>query len=169
MNEAFPATGPVACRWCGKPGATSRNADPSETFCCLGCALRARIPVDADGQFPVNGQLVSVLVVGFFYFNQLLFWTLGTFGGAKLGAVLSARMLWAAAVAALLMWLAVWLIQRREKCASARDAAVSVLVVTVHGVSVFFSDHPGLCMAAANAGLLVWSARGLLTKRKTVV
>ena len=113
----------------------------------------------------MNAQLTSVLAVGFLYFNELLFWTLGALGKERLGAVLSERMLWVAAVAALLVWLAVWIIQRREKCSRARDIAVSVLVLAVHGVSLGFPERSGLCMAAANAGLLMWSARGLVRER----
>ena len=156
---------PRVCRWCGNASAATRGTVPDDTFCCAGCALRARIPIDADGQFPVNGQLTSVLVTGFLYFNELLFWALGTLGAEKLGAELSQRMSWVAAGAALAVWLAVGIIQRREKCGGPRDAVVSGLVLGVHLVSLFFSDRPGLCMAVANAGLLVWSTRGLLSKK----
>ena len=157
---------PRVCRWCGNASAATRGTAPDDTFCCTGCALRARIPVDADGQFPVNGQLVSVLVTGFLYFNELLFWALATLGAEKLGEGVSQRMSWVAAGAALSVWLAVWIIQRREKCGGPRDAVVSGLVLGVHLVSLFFSERSGLCMAVANAGLLLWSARGLLSKKR---
>ena len=167
MNGSSRASRPAPCRWCGNLAAGDRGSEAVETFCCVGCALRARIPVDADGQFPVNAQLTSVLAVGFLYFNELLFWTLGTLGKAKLGAVLSERMLWVAAAAALLVWLAVRIIQRREKCSHGRDIIVSMLVLAVHVVSLVFPERAGLCMAGANAGLLAWSARGLIRKKKT--
>ena len=66
----------VSCEHCGLPFRVARVTPGRPVYCCSGCALAARVPVDAQGQFPVNGALVAALGVGFVAFNQVLFWLL---------------------------------------------------------------------------------------------
>ena len=43
-----------------------------EAFCCAGCALAARVPRDAEGNFPANGALGVAIGTGLLAFNQFL-------------------------------------------------------------------------------------------------
>ncbi|ATC62976.1 hypothetical protein CMV30_02790 [Nibricoccus aquaticus] len=158
---------PVACRYCGLPFKVTRVEPGRDYFCCTGCAMLARVPVDAQGQFPVNAQLISVLVTGFLYFNQLLFWLLSVLLAREdAQAALAVRFGWLAAGAALVVWAAVLLVQLREKSARAGDFVGAALVLAMHGVAFRVQPPSAVCMAGANALLLLWSVRGLLRRKR---
>ena len=158
---------PVACRYCGLPFKVRRVEPKKDYFCCTGCAMLARVPVDAQGQFPVNAQLISTLVVGFLYFNQLLFWLLSVLlARDEAQAVLANRFEWLAAGAALVVWLSVQLVQLREKSARAGDMVVAVVVLGVYGFACRSLPPSAATMAVANAVLLLWSVRGVLRARR---
>lgn len=157
---------PVACRYCGLPFKVRRVEPGRDYFCCTGCAMLARVPVDAQGQFPVNAQLISALVTGFLYFNQLLFWLLGVLlARDEAQAALATRFLWLAAAAAFVVWVAVLMVQLREKSARAGDFIVATLALAAHGVAFRALPPSAVCMAVANALLLLWGVRGLLRKK----
>ena len=158
---------PVACRYCGLPFKVRRVEPGRDYFCCTGCAMLARVPVDAQGQFPVNAQLVSALVVGFLYFNQVLFWLLSVLLARDDAQVLLAnRFAWLAAGAALVVWLSVMLVQLREKSARAGDVAFALAVLAAHGFACRSLPPSSATMAVANAVLLLWSARGVLRGKR---
>lgn len=166
----------VTCTRCGKPfqirEKTVASTEPAPRhFCCTGCALLGRVPVDEKGQFPVNAQLVAMLATGFLYFNQLLFWPLAalqTMQGKSEGAV---RFYWAGAIAALVAWGAVAFLQWRERAARASEIAVLAIALGVHTWMIAGALASGAAplawpMAAANALLIAWSARGIFRGKK---
>lgn len=158
---------PVACRYCGLPFKVGRVQPGRDYFCCTGCAMLARVPVDSQGRFPVNGHLIPALVTGFLYFNQLLFWLLGVLlARDEAHAVLAARFGWLAAGAAFVVWSAVLFVQLREKSARAGDFVVAALALAAHGLAFRVVPPSAMCMAGANAVLLLWSVRGLLRPKR---
>jgi hypothetical protein len=158
---------PVACRYCGLPFKVSRVEPGRDYFCCTGCAMLARVPVDPQGQFPVNSHLISALVTGFLYFNQLLFWLLSILLARDAAqSELAQRFGWLAAAAAFVVWAAVLIVQLREKSARAGDFVVAALALAVHGLAFRVLPPSAVCMAAANAVLLLWSVRGLLRRKR---
>ena len=157
---------PVDCRYCGLPFKVKRVEPGREYFCCTGCAMLARVPVDAQGQFPVNSHLVSALATGFLYFNQLLFWGLAVLlAKEETGRVLAERFGWLSAGTALVVWLVVLAVQLRERTARVPDFIVLALVLGAHGLAFRVDPPSSLCTALANALLLLWSSRGLLRRK----
>ncbi|MDR0352481.1 MAG: hypothetical protein LBI02_03705 [Opitutaceae bacterium] len=156
MKERTP------CRYCGQPFKARRVEPGRDYFCCTGCALLARVPVDAKGQFPVNAQLVSALALGFLFFNELLCWLSGVLLTARTDGAAAARFLWIAAALALVTWAGVGIIQLRERAARAADVAALALALGAHGWAALREQPPAAwLMAAANAGLIGWSLRGI--------
>ncbi len=82
------------CAHCGLPLRGRPPSDGAPRYCCLGCAMVARIPVDEAGQFPVNGALVTALATGFIAFNQILFALLSFLLRAEQKATLAERFAW---------------------------------------------------------------------------
>lgn len=157
---------PVACRYCGLPFKVRRVEEGRDYFCCTGCAMLARVPVDAQGQFPVNAHLIAALVTGFLYFNQLLFWGLASLlAGDTSQRVLAERFGWLSAGTALAVWLVVLSLQIRERTARTSDFVMLALVLGAHALAFRAWPPSALCMAMSNAAVLLWSSRGLL-KRK---
>ncbi len=158
---------PVACRYCGLPFKVRRIEPGRDYFCCTGCAMLARVPVDQSGQFPVNAQLISILVVGFLYFNQLLFWLLGVLIGRDLAQAETAlRFGWLTAATAVAVWLVVVVIQWRERTMRRADWVVAALVAIVFIIA--WRERPPVAwmMAAANGCWLIFQARGLLQRKR---
>lgn len=67
----------VACDFCGLPFSVRRARPGASHYCCSGCALASRIPVN-DGTLPVSKPLMAALALGFGIFNQTLFSVLGS-------------------------------------------------------------------------------------------
>lgn len=152
----------TTCRYCGLPFKVRRVEPGRDYFCCTGCAMLARVPVDAKGQFPVNAQLVSALALGFLFFNELLCWLLGVLLMARADGAAAARFLWIAAALALVTWAGVLIIQLRERAARAADVAALALALGAHGWAAGRGLPPSAwMMAAANAVLIGWSMRGV--------
>jgi len=154
----------VTCAYCGLPFKAVRVEPGRPAYCCTGCAIASRVPVDAKGDFPVNGALVSALATGFLFFNQLLFWALSVvlrtedrFAAANACELAS----WGAGAATWLV-LAAGLV-RTGAGGWADRAFVAIALVT--GVVGALGGSLA-CAAGANALLLAWSVRGLL-KQKT--
>jgi hypothetical protein len=158
----------VACLYCGLPFKVRRVEPDHEYFCCTGCAMLARVPVDPQGHFPVNAHLISVLAVSFLYFNQLLFWLLSAvLGHDTAQALLAQRFGGLTAAMAFVVWLAVVIVQRSERSVRAGDLVVAAVALAAHGVSLRVFSHTAPCwMAATNALLLLWSSRGLLRLKR---
>lgn len=178
----------VTCSYCGLPFKASVRGNASEApgatiapgqrapraqayYCCTGCAMLARVPVDDKGQFPVNAHLVSMLATAFLFFNQLLFWLLATLVMRQYKPALAGRFLVISAAVAIVVWGAVAFVQWRGKSARASDIAMLALALGVHGWMIMqtwaVSGSP--ChwpMALANAALIAWSFRGVWRKRR---
>jgi hypothetical protein len=166
----------VTCGHCGVPfktrGGGRDSRTPGRYFCCTGCAMLARVPVDEEGRFPVNAQLVSLLATGFLYFNQLLFWLLAALLAMQGKGALSARFYWASAAAAAGVWGAVAVLQWRERVARKADVIALafgvcawMLAIAPNGGSAT-AVPPAWPMAAANTALIAWNMRGILRGRK---
>ncbi len=157
----------VQCQYCGLPFKVRRVEAGRAYYCCSGCALASRLPPGGvDGRYPVIPALVVALVVGFVFFNEVLFWTLALEIArehrpetAQVFARLSAGLglfVWAALFAGL--WRAA--VHRWSDVVMA--LATLVLVVT--------AVRPGLSpggVVGANAALALWVARGW-GKQKTL-
>lgn len=157
---------PVTCHYCGLPFKV-RRADPGrEYFCCTGCAMLSRVPVDAQGQFPVNAHLVAALTTGFLFFNQLLCWLVGVLLVREGRMAVALRFFWLADAAALAVWLALAFLLWKQRTARAADC-----VLMVAAAAVFVFAHRQLPpvlqdMAVVNLVLLGWNFRGVLRKKK---
>lgn len=150
----------VQCQYCRLPFKVRRVEAGRAYYCCSGCALASRLPPGgAEGQYPVTPALIATVVVGFVYFNEVLFWTVAlalaqegradparTFarlsvglGGLVLGGLLAG--LWRAAVH---RW---------------SDALVALVALALVAVAVGPGFSPGGAVGA-NAALALWVARG---------
>ena len=154
---------PVTCAYCGLPFKVRRVEPGRPVYCCTGCAVASRVPVDAKGDFPVNAALVSALGVAFLFFNQLLFWSLAILlagEGRTDAAAKCALVSWFAAAAT---WLALTYGLVRERQARGIDLAMVALALAL-GTAGWVAGSAA-CAAAANGLLLLWSVRGLLKKK----
>lgn len=154
----------VTCAYCGLPFKVRRVAPGRPVYCCTGCAVASRVPVDAKGNFPVNAALVSALGTGFVYFNQLLFWGLATLlaGEGRVDAAATCVLVsWGAGVAT---WLA--LATGLLKSGPLRGADGLLLAGSLALIVTGWWFGSPACGAGANGLLLGWSVRGLL-KQKT--
>ena len=158
----------VSCHYCGLPFKVRRVEEGRDYFCCTGCAMLSRVPVDEKGQFPVNAHLVSALVTGFLFFNQLMFWLVAVLLVRESKMVLAVRIFWLSGGAATAVWLALALMQWKERAARAWDYLFMALGLVA--LAVAFRRQPPwpLEMAITNAVLIGWSFRGLLRKKMGV-
>ncbi len=152
----------TTCDYCALPFKVRRVTAGQPKFCCTGCALASRIPVNDQGEFPVNAALISALATGFIFFNQLLFWGLASLLKRQADAALAERMLWLASGAAWVLWLMVVGLMLRAKAGRLGDGVLVVGVLAVHALAHRQLPPEPIGMAAASAALLLWSARGLL-------
>ena len=157
----------VSCRYCGLPFRVRRVAPGRDYFCCTGCAMVSRLPIDEKGQFPVNAHLVSALVAGFLFFNELLFWLVAVLLVREGRMKLAVRFFWLTAGAALAVWLALAILQWKEKAVRSVDLAVMALGLGVFATACHRLPPAPVQLAVANAALLAWTFRGLLRKRFT--
>ncbi|WP_404421542.1 hypothetical protein [Nibricoccus sp. IMCC34717] len=155
------------CHYCGIPVRAGRATEAEAVYCCTGCAIAERIPIDSSGQFPVNRALVGTLVIGFLAFNQILFALLSAIAAHQAKATLSGRMAWASLGVGAGVWLALALAMRfsgRRSVAEKLPAAAALGVFLWAGLS----QPPALWLAGAGNGiLLIWNMRGLLRRRFT--
>lgn len=157
----------INCRRCGQGFATPSITEGADYFCCAGCAIKHRVPVDAQGQFPVNAPLVSVLVLGFLFFNQLLFWMLSALVVHNGKPELAMRMQWVSAGLALLVWLGFVMISLRERVMRRADYGVALGLLGLHALALCAVPPYVVCMAGANLLFILWCARGLRRARFT--
>jgi len=155
---------PVTCRYCGLPFRVRRVEPGRDYFCCTGCAMLSRVTTDGQGQFPVNAHLVTALVAGFSFFNEVLLWLVAELLVRESRMALAVRFFWLAGGAALAVWLALAVLQWKGKATRAADYVVMALGLAVFAVALRRMPPIPLEMAAANVGLVAWSFRGLLRK-----
>lgn len=153
----------VTCDYCGLPFKVRRVEPGRPVYCCTGCAVASRVPVDAKGDFPVNGALVSALVVGFVLFNQLLFWGLATLLAGEGRADAAAKCALASWAAAGATWFALAAGLTGAKSLRGSDLAVAGATLALAAAGW----HWGAPVYAvfANGLFLLWSVRGLLKKK----
>ncbi len=155
----------VHCHHCGQSFRV-RRADPKrEYFCCAGCVLRARVPVDAAGNYPVTGELIAVLVVGVLYFNQLLTWGVGALLARQDKVLLAQRFSMAGVILALLVWLGLVLLQRRARPGQGKDYVITAVSFLFIAASLGSALPAGGLLAAANGMFLAWSLRGVFRRK----
>ena len=153
----------VACHYCGLPFKVVRVQPGRDYFCCSGCALASRVPVDDDGKFPANPTLIAALVIMFMFFNQLLFWSLAVLSGREGRISVAGRFDMASLVLGAVIWLALAVVQWRLGARRPVDGVVAVLTAGLLANGVLAASAP--CAVMADAVLLAWSARGLLKKK----
>lgn len=154
----------VTCEHCALPFTVARAAPGRAVYCCSGCALAARVPVDAQGQFPVNAALGAALGLAFAGFNQVLFWLLAVLLARDPEAAVNAtRFGWASLGLGAGLWLAVALVQ--WWVGARRPADIAVLVLSGAGLALALASNAPAHAAVANLVLGGWALRGLRRKR----
>ena len=161
----------VECDYCGLPFQVRRVEPGRRFYCCSGCAVLGRVPVDSSGNYPVNSHLVAALGVAFLYFNQCLASLVALLFSKQEKLQVAERFWWIAAILAVLVWLGVVIVQRREGAVRGKDPLFASLALVLLVTALVDWPPNGALMAAANGILLVWSVRGLLRlgrKRRAV-
>ena len=158
----------VHCEHCGQAFRVSRIEENRDYFCCAGCALRARVPVDTEGNYPVNADLIGALVLGFLYFNQLLDWGLGSLVAWQGKALLAQRFAFGGAVLGVMVWFGVVLLQRRAGPLRGKDYVVAAISLTLIIASVQSTPLAASLLAAANALGLTWAFRGIARRKEKI-
>jgi hypothetical protein len=155
------------CPTCGLPVRIAPAASSEPAYCCAGCALVARIPVDADGNFPVNTALIGALATGFVLFNQALFWGLSLLLAGE-GRPDTARVFaWLSVAAGAVGWGMLLVQQVRSRGVRATELLVGALtggLVICGFVSAGdgrFVPTPATVLGGSLA-YLAWAYRGLL-------
>ena len=153
----------VVCHHCGLPFKAVCVQPGRRYFYCSGCAIASRVPVDANGKFPVNTGVVTALAVGFTFFNQLLFWLLAVLLVREERLEIAGRFAAASLIAGVLIWIALIVVQWRMGARRTVDGVVLLLTLGLAGTGVAM-ESPA-CVAAGNAALVAWGLRGLLNKK----
>jgi hypothetical protein len=156
----------VVCEHCGLPFSVARPDPGRKVYCCSGCALAARVPVDAKGQFPVNAALVTALGVGFVFFNQVLFWLLAVLlsrQASETNAINAGRFILASLATALAVWGAVALFQMQSGARRALDWLL--LGATLLGLGWALAMLRPEIAVIANLVFGAWALRGLARKK----
>jgi hypothetical protein len=132
-------------------------SDPGKRFTGIGSAVASGIPVDAQGNFPVNRVLIAVLVFGFALFNQALCWLLAVLLHGRDQTVVADRFQWASLGLGGALWLLLVVVHVRVTGGGRKDLPVIMLtgVLTAAG---WVAVSPG-CVLGAVLMLTAWSAR----------
>ncbi len=150
----------LRCEYSGVPIHVARPQPGRAYFSCTGCAIASRIPVSADGNFPINRTLIGVLALGLVFFNQALFWLLAVLLKGQGKTVVSERFLIGSLAVGGALWLVLAIAQWR---ATGGGRATDWLVIGVTGAlgaAGVVAVSPG-CMLAAVTLLAAWGVRGL--------
>ena len=156
----------VSCHYCGLPFNVRRVEPGREYFCCTGCAMLSRVPIDEKGQFPVNAHLVSALASGFLFFNEVLFWLVAVLLVRDAKMALAMRFFWLAAAAAFAVWGSLAFLLWKEKAARAVDVIFMAAGRVVFGLACRRLPPFPPEMAVANVVLIAWCFRGVFRRRK---
>ena len=156
----------IQCSYCGLPFHVRQVEAAHAYFCCSGCALASRLPkAGVSGQYPVTPALVAALVVGFAYFNELLFWTLALALEREQRAAPALMFARISAGLGVLVWAA--LVAGMGRAATRRwsDALLALATAAVLISAIFPGLSAGRALGA-NLALGIWTARGWC-KQKT--
>lgn len=138
-------------------------SETPERFSSIGRAVRSRIPVDAQGNFPVNRTLIAVLVFALALFNQALFWLLSVLLGGQGRPITAERFMLGSLALGAVLWVILVVAHVRVAGGCARkDALVIALTGGVLGFGLT-PVSPG-CALAAVALLAGWEARDIWRK-----
>lgn len=156
----------ASCHYCGLPFKVRRVESGRDYFCCTGCAMLSRVPVDEKGQFPINAHLVSALATGFLFFNEVLFWLVAVLLVRDGRMALAVRFFWLAGSAALAVWGSLAFLLWKEKTARATDIVLMAVGLVVFALPCRRLPPLPLEMAATNVVLMGWCFRGVFRRRK---
>lgn len=135
-------------------------SEAPERFSSIGAAVRSRIPVDAQGNFPINRTLIAVLAFALALFNQALFWLLAVLIQGQGRPVPAGRFLLGSISLGAVLWLILAVLQVRFTGGGRRgDWLVAGLTAGLLAVGIA-GNSPG-CALAATVLFTAWSARGL--------
>lgn len=126
--------------------------------------MLGRIPVDGQGQFPVNAHLVSALATGFLLFNQVLFWLVAVLLVREGKAVPALRFVWMSGGTALAVWLSLaWMLWRER---TLRAVEMAAMAAGLAGLGWACHRKPPSAGEAAvvSALLAAWVFRGALRR-----
>jgi hypothetical protein len=156
----------LRCQYSGVPIHVARPQPGRAYFSCTGCALAHRVPVDAQGNFPINRTLIAVLGVGLVVFNQMLFWLLAVLLAGRNREVPATRFLVASLAVGVAMWLLLVVAQWKATGGGRwTDWLVVVFTGALAGAGVTLAS-PG-CLAASVLLLIAWGLRGLACGKKS--
>jgi hypothetical protein len=154
------------CDYCGNTFAALKPALGEGEFCNLGCAVRARVPVDAQGNFPVNRHLVAALIVGFLFLNQAMLAGVSVMLAERGRAEVSLKTAWVSFGVGLLVWAATLIALRREKVGRGKDFVFAGATLAILLAAIWKTEpRVGLALAA-DVVLLIWNFRGLTFKQR---
>jgi hypothetical protein len=152
------------CHYCGLIVRAGRTPVEQPVYCCTGCAIADRIPVDASGHFPVNRTLVAALAAGFLAFNQMLFGLLAAIAAHQGKAGLSMSMAWASIAVGAVVWMVLAFANRFSGLRSFGEKLPALVGLAVL-VRAGWGQPPAIGLALAGNGmLLIWNMRGLLRR-----
>lgn len=150
----------VVCAHCKLPFSVARVVPGRAVYCCSGCALAARVPVDAQGQFPVNAALLGALGLGFAFFNQALFWLLAVLVARDPeGAANATRLGWASFGVGWGAWMGLAWSQFQAGARRPADVIVGALTLGLWAWAALRASLP--LAVLANALFAAWALRGL--------
>jgi len=158
----------VTCAFCGLPFRVRLAPPGTRHYCCSGCALASRIPMDGD-RLPVSRGLIIALVLSFGLFNQILFTALAVATAAE-GRQDQADLiaLVAQVVGGVLAVACIgFLVTARTRRFS--DGLFLGVAVLAGGVAVsrgWWADRAatGWCLLGLNGALALWLARGWMRR-----
>lgn len=133
-------------------------------YCSCGCAALAWIPVDADGNFPINAHLLRLILVGGLFFNQLLVWSVSAWLIHSERLVLAHRMAVADIVLAFAVWLSVLWVQIGESVLRRKDVALDFVTLAILAATVLRGGSMLPTLAAVNLVLLAWNFRAIFRR-----
>lgn len=151
-----------SCLRCG--ARMTSVAGAAAPYCSCGCAALARIPVDKDGNFPINAHLVRLILVGGLFFNQLLVCSVSAWMIHKERLELAHRMSVAGLVLAVAVWFSVLVVQIGEGVLRRKDVALDFLTLAIFVAIVLRGGSILPALAVLNGILLLWNFRTIFRR-----
>lgn len=152
------------CARCGQPLRQARTEGAGRDragFCCLGCVLRAAVPVDADGNFPVNRPLAIALGIGFVAFNQFLCWAMSAVAVGKGRSSLAQGFLRAEFTFALFVLTSIVVLQLATRTQRGREWILSGVALALVARACVQPTLAGAWLGLATVLICCWSIRGI--------
>jgi hypothetical protein len=155
------------CSFCGLPITRGRANPDGHTYCCSGCALAAKLPLDWSGRLTL--PYVTLLGYGFCLFNQFLFITLALASAAEGDSARAAVFAWLAGFAGALALVAVGLLIGSAPSRSFSDWAMLALGTSLFALGCWLqigaqSIHGQWLALLGNLGLGLWISRGWIRR-----